>query len=38
MILKTRHIVAAFALHLAVFGLLFSGVQCGRVPEPVTVI
>ena len=20
------------------FGLLFSGVQCGRVPEPVTVI
>lgn len=38
MILKTRHWVAAFALHLAVFGLLFSGVQCGRVPEPVTII
>ena len=38
MILKTRHVVAAIALHLAVFGLLFSGVQCGRVPEPVTVI
>jgi len=38
MILKTRHIVAAIALHLAVFGLLFSGVQCGRVPEPVSVI
>ncbi|MDP3293858.1 MAG: cell envelope integrity protein TolA [Nevskia sp.] len=36
--LQTRHIVAAFALHLAVFGLLFSGVQCGRVPEPVSII
>jgi colicin import membrane protein len=38
MMLKTRHVAAAIALHLAVFGLLFSGVQCGRVPEPVTVI
>lgn len=38
MILQTRHIVAALALHLAVFGLLFSGVQCGRVPEPVSII
>ncbi|WP_439640476.1 cell envelope integrity protein TolA [Nevskia sp.] len=38
MILQTRHIVAAIALHLAVFGLLFSGVQCGRVPEPVNII
>lgn len=38
MILKTRHIVAAVALHLAVFGLLFSGIQCGRVPEPVSII
>lgn len=35
---QTRHIVAAVALHLAVFGLLFSGVQCGRVPEPVSII
>ena len=38
MILKTRHWLAAAALHAAVFGLLFSGVQCGRVPEPVTII
>ncbi len=36
--LSSRHFVAAVALHLAVFGLLFSGVQCGRVPEPVNII
>lgn len=36
--LKSRHIFAAFALHLLLFGFLFSGVQCSRKPTPVSII
>ncbi|GAC1623183.1 MAG: hypothetical protein NVS9B10_07960 [Nevskia sp.] len=36
--LKSRHIVAALALHLLLFGLLLGGAQCSHRPEPVNVI
>jgi len=38
MILKSRHIVAAVALHLLLFGLLLGGAQCTQKAETVSVI
>ena len=36
--LKSRHLIAALALHLLLFGLLLGGAQCSRQPEPVSII